>query len=131
MERYMSQFENLTSMGKKEKQPQRMLFLFAKTTNMLGKETKDYQSGTIDSVMCVDKSLKELTTFEALVHEADQQTTNWNIILATSLSGKNNVEPTIEEIDKALHNMSNVFINGADLSQFVIMNREEETVIIS
>lgn len=127
----MSQFSSLLDMAKKESQEQRMLFLFAKATNMLGADTKSYNSGTVDAVMCVDKKPEELSTFESLVAEADGYNNNWNIILFTTLSGKNNKPIEDQDVDVALHKMSNVFVKKDDLSNFVIWDREQQVVIIS
>lgn len=127
----MSTFSDFLNMAKAEKQAQKLLFLFAKASNMFDQKERQYQSGTIESIMCVDKSIAEITTFEDLVKEADQQSRSWNFIFASTISGENNREPTNTEVDKALHKMSNTFANGEDLSQFIIWNRNEQVMIIS
>lgn len=127
----MSQFENLVTQAKSSNEPQRILFLFAKATNMFDPKETSYKSGTIDAVMCVDKSPNELSTFKALAGEADQQTKNWNFVFTSSIVGVNNQEPTDNEIDEALKRMSNMFANGDDLSQFIVWDREEKLVVIS
>lgn len=81
--------------------------------------------------MCVDKSISEMSTFDNLIEEADQQSKNWDFIFASSISGENNLEPTDQDVDKGLHKMSNAFANGEDLSQFIIWNRKEQVMIIS
>jgi hypothetical protein len=127
----MSQFELLINGAKNEEQPQKMLFLFAKATNMFEEGKSSYQSGTIEAVLCVDKFLEELTTFKDLVLEADEYIKNWDLIFVSTVSGENNVVPRPEVVDAALHKMSNAFANGDDLSQYVIWNRKEQAIIVS
>ncbi len=127
----MSQFEELLNKAKNEPRPLRILILFAKATNMFEGGQQSYSSGTIEPIMCVDKRPEELTTFKALVEEADSHTKKWNFILVSSLSGTNNTEPTDKEVDSALHKMSNGLASGEDLSQYIVWNRQEELVVIS
>lgn len=118
-------------MAKEMEDAQRLLFLFAKGTNMLGEGTSSYESGTIEAVMCVDKSPEELTTFEDLVNEADQYTKKWNFIFTTALSGQKGQSPSDQEVDAALTKMSNIFNSGEDLSRFVVWDRQEQSVVIT
>ena len=127
----MSVFNDLIEKAKKEEQPQRLLFLFAKATNMMGENSASYKSGTIDPIMCVDKLPEELTSFSSLVEEADGNTKNWDFILVSSLAGTNGVAPTSEETDPFLQKMSNGLAMGENLSQYLILDREENTVIVS
>jgi hypothetical protein len=127
----MSQFETLINRAKSEEFPQRILFLFANAVNMLEEKQSNYHSGTIEAVMCVDKAPTELSTFNKLVSEADQHTKKWNFIFVSTLAGKDNKEPTDQEVDLALHNMSNSFAKGDDLSQYVIWDRKEQAILIS
>lgn len=128
----MSQFIELINQAKSDPQRQRFLFLFAKATNLMEeKDRGSYNSGTIESVMCVDKSPEELTTFNSLVEEADGQTKKWDFIFASTISGKGDNDPLPQEVDSALHKMSNAFSNGEDLSQYVVWDREEKIIVIS
>ncbi|MBT3585954.1 MAG: ribonucleotide reductase subunit alpha [Halobacteriovoraceae bacterium] len=127
----MSQFEQLLNRAKNEKQPQQVLLLFAKATDMFSEAKFDHQSGTIDSIMCVNKSPDELTNFKNLVSEADQFSKDWNFIFISTLSGCDNQGPSEKDIDLALHKMSNTFANGDDLSQFLVFNRDEQLVAIA
>ncbi len=127
----MSQFQDLLKQAKNEPQKQQLLFLFAQATNMFEGEQKNYNSGTINPVICVDKNPEELTSFAELVEEADSFTKGWNFILVSSISGKNGVAPTAEEIDQSLKQMSNGIASGEDLSNFVVWNRKEESILIS
>lgn len=126
----LSAFQDLITKANLEKQPQRLLFLFAKANSMMG-EAKSYHSGTIDPVMCVDKLPSELTSFSDFIEEADGITKEWDFILVSTFPGINGVAPTSADADPYLQSMSNSLANGADLSQFLIWDREEQTIITS
>ena len=127
----MSAFQDLINKSQEEKEPQRLLFLFAKARSMMGGPMHSYQSGTIDPIMCVDKLPEELTCFDDLVKEADEHTKEWDFILVSSFSGKNGVVPTSDEADPYLKQMTNMLLEGKDLTQFLIWNRKQETIIVS
>lgn len=127
----MAYFEQFVNESKKQEPPVRILFLFAKATDMLTEKQTSYSSGTIEAVMCVDKVPDSLGSFQQLVAEADGYSSAWNFIFASTLSGKEKEEPTESEVDQALHKMSNIFLKGEDLSSFIIWNRKEEVQIIS
>ncbi|MBT3981130.1 MAG: ribonucleotide reductase subunit alpha [Bacteriovoracaceae bacterium] len=127
----MSQFNELLEKAKNMPQRQRLLFLFAKSTDMLDNSKNSHHSGTIDPVMCVDKRPEELTDFSALVDEADGLTKSWNFIFVSSLSGKEGNDPSNEEVDLYLQRMSNGLAYGEDLSKYLVWNRQEQVILIS
>lgn len=124
-------FSDLVETARKENQPNRLLFLFAKTEKMRGQQKTKHNSGTINPVMCVDKGPEELTSFEALLKEADSLSPNWDLVLIGALAGKNGLPPSNEEIDSQLHKMSNHLASGGDLSRYAVLDRAERPVIIS
>jgi hypothetical protein len=112
-------------------QPQRLMFLFAKATEMDQSVKVDHQSGTITPVMCVDKLPEELESFEMLVKEADTMSKEWDFIFISTLSGKDGNPPTSQDADPFLEKMSNQLLDGGDFSGYIILDRMERPVIIS
>jgi len=127
----MSQFEDLILKSNLQKQPQRLLFLFAKSTSMLKDGQTSYQSGVINPVMCVDKLPSELTSFAQLVEEADSYSHLWNFIFVSSFSGSNGKVPSSDDASVYLERMTNDLLTGKDLSKYIVWNRNQETIIIS
>lgn len=112
-------FQDLLQMATTQEQPQRLLFLFAQP-----EEVSD-NSGHVKPVMCVDKLPEELTTFEALLAEADNISKDWSFILISGLSGKKGKAPTTEDAEPFLNKMSNDLVGGQDLGRYMIVDREE------
>ena len=127
----MKNFDDLLKAARNEQEPQRLLFLFAKASPMKGAQRTRHHSGTIAPVMCVDKLPEEISTFENLLKEADSITSEWDFILIGSIAGKNGFAPVPEEADPHLHKMSNDLANGADLSRYIILDREQRVIIVS
>jgi len=117
-------FSDLISFAKKEPNPQLFLFLFAKAEAKNNAFKTNHSSGTIQPVMCVDKPTDELTTFEALIEEADRITKNWDFVFIGCLNASMDAEPHLTK-------MSNDVANGNDLSRYVILDREQRPVIVA
>lgn len=125
-----SMFNELLSMAQQQEQPQRLLFLFAQVEERKSKKSKQHQQGTITPLMCVDKLPAELGQFAELVSEADSINKDWDFIIISGLSGQNGAAPTQEDADPYLNKMTNDVASGADLSRYMILDRQEQPITI-
>ena len=123
-------FNELLTTAKKQAEKQRLLFLFAPSQTMNQNMPVNHQSGTINPLMCVDKLPSELSTFEDFVKEADAISPKWDMVFIAGLGGQNGNPPTSKDADPHLTKMSNDLAFGGDLSRYVILNRNEQTITI-
>lgn len=121
-------FKELLQMTNEQSAPQRLMFLFANAESTNPKKSKKHQRGTISPVMCVDKLPSELTTFDALVKEADSIAKQWNFVFIASLSGEDGVAPTTDEAEPFLNKMANDIETGNGIGRYVIFDREENPI---
>lgn len=112
-----------------QKEQQRLLFLFAKTESKK-KKKKKHQTGTITPLMCVDKLPEEIVSFKALVEEADNISTDWDIMLIAGLSGTVDAPPTTDDAEPHLNKMANDLTSGQELSSYVIFDRKENPIVM-
>lgn len=125
----MSQFfSQLLRMSRQQDQPQRLLFLFARTELAGKNSSKHFQSGALSPVMCVDKLPGELDKFSRLVEEADGVSKDWDIVLIAGLGGQDGKAPSSDDAEVYLNKMTNDVSGGADLSRYMVLNREEEVL---
>ncbi len=120
----ITNFNDLLIAAKQEPIPQRFLFLFAKATSLKNGVKSHHNSGTIAPVMCVDKTVDELTTLSALVKEADSISDKWDFVFIGCLGAHIDVEAHLTK-------MSNDVANGNDLSRYIILDRQERPIIIA
>lgn len=118
-------------MTEEQPEPQRLLFLFAKSEGVNKKKSKKNQSGQLQPVMCVDKLPQELSTFENLVKEADGVSKDWDFIFIAGLSGANGEAPSTDDAEPYLNKMTNDLSNGQDMSRYVVFDRDEKPIEIS
>jgi len=121
-------FKDLLKLTSEQEQPQRLMLLFANAEAKNAKKSKKHQRGTITPVMCVDKLPEELTSFDALVKEADSIEKGWNFIFIASLSGENGKAPTTDEAEPFLNKMANDIETGNNVGRYVIFDREENPI---
>lgn len=98
-------FEELLIAAAVQPQPQRLLMTFA-----VAEPEPDATPGvvartTLVPVMCVDKQVGELDTFDNLAEEAGRMGQPWDVVLVTSLSGQGGRLPDERETDAALNKM--------------------------
>ena len=106
-----SAFDQLLQGAAAQPEPQRLLFVFA--TAELPEDATPTQrerfaagdGGTLEPVICVDKGLDELISFDALVSESREANTAWQVVFAAGLSGRNGQTPSAEQVDLALQTM--------------------------
>ena len=102
-------FEELLIAAAVQPQPQRLLMTFA-----VAEPEENAAEGrtTLVPVMCVDKQVGELDTFDNLVEEAGRMGKPWDVVLMTTLSGQGGVLPDHRQTDAALDKMLTAIQNG-------------------
>ncbi|WP_371194664.1 ribonucleotide reductase subunit alpha [Glaciecola sp. SC05] len=124
----ISMFSDLLSMANEQPDPQRLLFLFASAQATKKSKKRDDQKGTIEPTMVVDKLPDELSTFEALVKEADSINKEWDFVFIASLSGQMRTPPTSDEAQTYLDKMTNDVMTGSNIRKYVVFDREENPI---
>lgn len=122
------QFKELLDAAGQQGEPQRLLFLFAQIEKQDSKKHKQRQHGSVVPLMCVDKLPAELADFAGLAAEADQVSADWDFMLAAGLSGTDGQPPSADEAEPHLNKMANDLMMGADLSRYVIFDRQGNPV---
>jgi hypothetical protein len=111
-----------------------LLFVFLGTSlpeDASDEETRRFhegQGGHLRAIMCVDKDLHELSSFDDLVEESKQLKQDWQIVLIASLAGQNNVPPSAELAEEPLKQMVQTVQQGGDLSNYLALDRNGEPV---
>jgi len=124
----ISTFTELLTAAIEQDEPQRLLFLFAKTESE-DPENSD-QHGTLSPVMCVDKLPEDIESFTTLTAEADSISTDWDFLITVGLAGKGGMPPTEEEAEPFLNKMANDLTTGQSMSQYLVFDRSENQVLI-
>lgn len=124
----ISMFSDLLSMANEQPDPQRLLFLFASAQATKKSKKRDDQKGTIEPTMVVDRLPDELSTFEALVKEADSINKEWDFVFIASLSGQMRTPPTSDEAQTYLDKMTDDVMTGSNIRKYVVFDREENPI---
>ena len=107
----ISHFEQLLQAAAAQPEPQRLLFVFA--TAGLPEDATAAQrerfaaggGGALAPLMCVDKSLDELSDFETFVAESRAAGPAWQVLFAAGLGGSDGRGPSAAQIDQALQTL--------------------------
>lgn len=124
----VTNFTSLLQAAEQHDEPQRLLFLFLKATEVSAQAGGEGQTGFLTPIMCVDKNLPELTTFEDLVAESQKMGPDWTLVLVTSLSGNGGEYPSTKITEQALDMMVRTVENGGDLSNFLAFDKSGSIV---
>jgi predicted component of type VI protein secretion system len=109
----MLSFDELIEMAHKQPEPQRILFVFAKIEYREGHGPEDENPDfSIEPHMYNDKTLKEITNFQALVDETVKDDFDWQIVFVAGLGGSNGALPTLEVTDQHLQKMVDAIYQG-------------------
>ena len=131
----ITDYESLLLAAKKQPEPQRLLFVFLKTSlpkDHTGEEESNFHAGRggeLEPVMCVDKTLDELGSFADLVTESEDMEQNWQIVLIACLSGRNGIIPTSDEATKPLKMMVQTVEQGGNLSNFLAFDKKGDPIV--
>lgn len=123
----ISSFDELLQAASSQDDAQRLLMLFAQAETTT-KKHKSTQRGTVSPLMCVDKLPGEITSFEALVTEADGVNAEWDFVLIAGLSGEGHVPPSAEEAEPYLNQMTNDLTTGQNIAKYVVFDRSGNTL---
>lgn len=114
-----SGFEQLVAAAAAQSEPQVLLFVFAGAalpTDATAAQREAFEQGAggeLTPLMCVEKELAELTSFDALVLESREVGPPWQIVFAAGLSGSNGKPPPGPLVEKALNTMVERVRHGA------------------
>ena len=131
----ISDFNDLLRVARRQRDPQRLLFVFAGATlpeQCTADQRASYeagQGGALLPLMSVDKAPDDLTDFAALVEESVQFSPDWSVVFLAALSGRNGLAPTIAETDAALGRMIEAVKTGA-FGAFMPFDRQGNPLLI-
>ena len=131
----ISNYSDLLAAARSQAQPQRLLFAFARAElpdDAGGPERARYAErcgGALKPVMCVDKTLAELGSFEDLVSESRHTGADWDIVFVTTMSGRGGKPPTTAQAEAPL-NMMVTYIHTGQVERFLAFDKEGELLAI-
>lgn len=116
---HRTSFEQLLAGAATQADPQILLFVFAAAG--LSADASPAQrarfeaggGGELTPLMCVEKALDELTTFEALVAESRDIGPPWTVVFAAALAGHQGLPPAPKAVERALKTMVERVQHGA------------------
>lgn len=128
-----SHFEQLLQAAAAQTDPQRLLFVFA--TAELPDDATPVQrqrfsaggGGNLVPLMCVDKGVDELTSFDQLVAESQRAGPPWHVVFAAGLSGRNGQAPCAQQVEQALETMVER-VRGGMLSSLLALDSSGEAL---
>ena len=130
----ISNFDELLVAARAQAEPQRLLFVFA------GAELPDDSSpeqrtrfergegGALVPLMCVDKAVSELSSFDALMDESQEMGQAWQIVFAASLSGAVGRALTADDAREPLKRMEDAIRRGA-FDNYIPFDRQGQPVM--
>lgn len=131
----ISSFDDLLAAARQQPEPQRLLFVFASaelpedSTPEQARRFAAGQGGALTPLMCVDKTLDEISTFAALADESRQFGQDWALVFVSSLSGQEGQAPSSQDADAPLQRMVEA-IKAGTVSQFIPFDPQGEPVML-
>lgn len=131
----ITNYNELLAAARSQAQPQRLLFAFALAELPDGagaSERERYaerRGGALKPVMCVDKTLAELGSFDDLVAESRHTGADWDIVFVTTMSGRDGKPPPTAEAEAPL-NMMVTYIHTGQVERFLAFNKDGELLAI-
>ncbi len=114
----IASFEELLQAARAQPEPPRLLFVFAgvelpdDATPEQRAHFERGEGGALVPLMCADKALDELDSFETLAQQAAQFGKEWSLVFAAALAGKPNQVPTTEDAQEPLDRMVDAIKRG-------------------
>lgn len=130
----ISSFDDLVQAAQSQRNPQRLLFVFAGVELPDGsspQQRADFdagEGGALVPLMCVDKSPAELASFQALKQESLELGQDWRIVFAAALSGSRNRALTGTDARVPLERMAQDIRRGRHES-FIAFDRQGQPVL--
>ncbi len=128
-----SPFDQLVAAARAQPEPQVLLFVFAGAelpANATPAQRARFEAGLggeLAPLMCVEKTLDELTTFDALVEESRTVGPPWQVVFAAGLGGRGGAAPSPEAVASSLQTMVERVKNGA-VDHFLALSAQGETL---
>lgn len=125
---HIDSYDSLLHAAKRQVQPQRLLFAFARAELPFGAsaEQKHHfdqgRGGTLTPVMCVDKLPHEVASFGALENESRQTGQDWDVVFVACLDGHGGLPPASNQAEGPLRSMI-AAIQAGSLGRFLAFDR--------
>lgn len=132
----ISSFDDLLMAARAQPEPQRLLFVFASAelpddaTPEQRARFEQGEGGALVPVMCVDKSIAELSSFGALMEESRGMGQAWQIVFAAALSGTGGRALTSDDAKEPLKRMEDAIRRGA-FDNYIPFDRQGQPVLFS
>ena len=123
-------FDQLLHLAAQQTEPQRILFVFATRELRPGHQEKKEPDFTIIPQMFNDKTLDQLSTFDALAQEAKDAGLIWDLLFASGLEGANGQVPSLKLTDERLDLMVQAILQGV-VEPFAIFDPSGNPVNLS
>ena len=129
----ISHFDQFLHAAAAQPEPQRLLFVFAiaelpeDATPAQRERFAAGGGGTLSPVICVDKGVEELISFDALVTESREAGSPWHVLFAAGLSGRNGQSPSAEHVEHALQTMVER-VRGGMIGSFLALDPSGEAL---
>ena len=107
----ISGFQSLLTAARRQPEPQRLLFVFARAELPEGATAEEKRAfeegrgGALAPVMYVDKKTDEIQSFAELVEESRHTGQTWDLVFVGCLGGQGDREPSDEAAQQALETM--------------------------
>jgi hypothetical protein len=131
----ISSFDDLLKAARLQALPQRLLFVFASAVlpeDSTPQQRADFeagQGGALVPMMCVDKSPRDIDSFENLSAQADALNQPWVIVFAAAMSGTVGFPPSSDDAKAPLDAMVQA-IKAGEFDGYVPFNRQGEPVTL-
>lgn len=132
----ISSFDDLLQAANSQTEPQLLLFVFTKA-ELPEDATEDEKAnfaqgmgGTLTPVVCVDKSPEEISSFAALMEESKKTGQDWDVVFASSLSGRAGIAPNSDQAEQPLQMMVQA-IQAGSIGSFLAFSKAGEILDIS
>ena len=124
----MLSYDALLEVARGRDEPQRLLFVFSRKESREGLDIVEPQMNfSISPVVYIDKTLDELSTFEALVEETRQIDLDWHIVFVAGLVGNDGEMPSPEDADQRMQSMARSIEQGT-ISKFAAYDQKGNPV---
>lgn len=126
-------FDDLLVAARSQPQPQTLLMVFVDVElppDASAAERARFeqgQGGALTPRMCLDRAVPELGDWSTLVAEADQQSSDWRMVMVGALSGAGGRVPQEDAIEQALNRMV-MSIHQGQIQGFIPFDRQGQAV---
>lgn len=126
-------YEDLIMAAMAQTEPQRLLFVFAKSELPEGYTAEQQQrfeqgeGGVLSPVLCVDKLPGEVMHFHELVSESQKTGIDWDVAFVGAMAGRDGFPPMPDDAEPALELMMNK-INAGMIGEFLTFNRQGDMI---